>query len=417
MKKQFIIATVALASFFYGCKKDNNDPEPSTKTQEISGDVSGTWTKGNTYKITDDIYIQEGQSLTIEEGVTVLFSDTIEKPEVIVKGNLYAMGTASNPVKFTVSDSLKSAKPFGQLWGGIIVGPKSTEVVIQNAIIEYGGATTTESSASVKAGLYKAEAGENVPVLYTSNVDGKLVFTNNTIRHFGEDGLYIEGGKVIIANNIFHTTGIDNGDAINIKSGVLADVAFNLVYSPNTNALKLSNSDERTPQAHVIAYNNTIISAGWRRPTVKGGSIWVEETVHVNIHNNLLVNNRFGIKRDTKSTEDDRSTFSNNYFYGYEQTMVDQFQITVSGMVAGTNDVAGILAGANDPQFESFPLSNDKDNSTFSASWDFHLKSGSPAIGKGKTDFTRHFSGGLSVNGSTYTSPEPATYVGAYGTK
>jgi hypothetical protein len=75
----------------------------------------------------------------------------------------------------------------------------------------------------------------------------------------------------------FYTTGVAGGDAINIKSGVLADVAFNVIYSPNTNALKLSNSGDRTPQAYIVGYNNTIINAGWRRPTTKGGSIWLEK--------------------------------------------------------------------------------------------------------------------------------------------
>ena len=427
MKQLFqhpVMALLVTAAVFTSCSKDNNnnpDPNPGkVDTTALSGDVSGTWTKGNVYKITGSLQIAEGKSLTIEEGVTVLFSDTIVKPEFIVKGNLYSNGTAQNPVKFTVPDNLKtSANQFGGFWGGIIAGPTSAELVLNYTILEYGGAVTTEESASVKAGLYKAAAGERVPALYYSNVNGKLIVMNSTIRNFYEDGMYLEGGKLLIAKNTVHTTGIANGDAINIKSGCLADVAFNLVYSPNTNGMKLSNSGDRTPQAFVIGYNNTIVNAGWRRPTTKGGSIWVEKGVRVNLYNNLLANDRYGIKRDKGNPEDSangRSVIANTFYYGYTQTAVDQFQPS-NEIIAGANDIITTTAGANDPKFVSYPLNTDLNNATFSTTWDFHLLAGSPALAKGKTGFTRNYSAGLTVNGVTYTSPEPADYIGAFGTK
>ncbi|MGD3847855.1 hypothetical protein QT572_22500, partial [Xanthomonas citri pv. citri] len=145
--------------------------------------------------------------------------------------------------------------------------------------IEYGGSTTSDASSSVKQGLYKAVSGENLPALWFANVNGRLVVTNSIIRNMQEDCTYIEGGKIIFSNNKFYTTGLTGGEAINFKSGCLADVANNVIYSTNTNALKLSNSGDRTPQAYVVVYNNTMINTGWRRPTAKGGSIWVEAGV------------------------------------------------------------------------------------------------------------------------------------------
>jgi hypothetical protein len=90
--------------------------------------------------------------------------------------------------------------------------------------------------------------------------------------------------------------------------------------------LKLSNSGDRTPQAYIVGYNNTIINAGWRRPTTKGGSIWLEKTVHADLYNNLLANDRFGIKRDKGAPEDARSIISNTFYFGADQTTTDQFQ-------------------------------------------------------------------------------------------
>ena len=60
----------------------------------------------------------------------------------------------------------------------LLPGPNAAEFVLSNTILEYGGAVTTEESPSVKAKLYKAVAGEHVPVIYYPNISGKLVVVN-----------------------------------------------------------------------------------------------------------------------------------------------------------------------------------------------------------------------------------------------
>ena len=419
MKKIFFCAALS-AVVLASCTDSNTvDPgsTPPTVQEGVSGLVSGVWKKGSTYKITGHVQVPAGKSLTIEEGVTVLMSDSTVKPEFVIQGNLYSLGTAQAPVKFTVPDAWKTAKnEFGGLWGGLVAANTTTEVVLQNTILEYGGATTTEASPSVKAQLYKAAAGERIPALYFANMTGQLVVTNSTVRNFYEDGFYLEGGKMIIANNSFYTTGIANGDAINVKSGVVADVAFNVIYSPNTNGLKLSNSGDRATQAYVIGYNNTILNAGWRRPTTKGGSIWLEKGVRADLYNNLLANDRFGIKRDKGNKEDERSKISNNFYFGASQDAVTNFQPS-SEIIAGANDVISKTVGENDPKFVNYPLNTDMKNATFNTAWDFSLQAGSPAMGKGTTTFTRNYASGLTLNGVTYKSPEPTTTIGARGTK
>jgi hypothetical protein len=420
--KQLAAGTILCTTLATGCKKDDaggGTPIPKPDSTTVSGSVSGTWKKGSVIIVTGHLEVASGSSLTIEEGVTVLMSDSTIKPEFIVKGNLYSMGTADNPVKITVPEAWKtSTNAWGALWGGITASPDCAELVLLYTDLSYGGAVTTEESPSVKGGLYKAASGEHVPALYTSNVNGKLVVMNSTIHNFNEDAFYIEGGSIILANNAFYTTGIANGEAINLKSGVQADVAYNLIYSPNTNGFKLSNSGDRTPQMYIVGYNNTIVNAGWRRPTTKGGSIWLEKAVHADLYNNLLINDRFGIKHDAGNPEDNRSKLFTTYYYGYNQTSVDQFQPGSNDVLAGTDDVIGMSANDNDPMLQNYPLGNAMDNGIFDQSWDFHLKAGSPALGKGKTDFTRLYgTAGLTVNGIVYKSPEPATFIGALGTK
>lgn len=416
--KPIFAALLLSAIAFTGCRKANLDVDTSSGNGSASGEVSGVWAKGSIQMIKGDITIPAGKSLTIEEGVTVLM-DTTAKPEIIVKGNLYSMGTAENPVKFTVNDAYKTpAKKFGKMWGGILAAPTCAELVLDHTILEYGGNTTSDASTSVKQGLYKAVAGENLPALWFSNINGKLIVVNSIVRNFQEDCTYIEGGQIIFANNVFYTTGVTGGEAMNFKSGCLADLGFNIVYSANTNAFKLSNSGDRNPQAHIIAYNNTMVNTGWRRPSAKGGSVWVENNVHAEIYNNLFANTRFGIKRDTKSPEDKRTVVSNNLYYGYDQLTVDQFQPS-KDIVGGVNEIISKKAGDNDPKFVNYPESTPVLNADYNTAWDFHLQSGSPALGHGRTDFTRHHAAGITIAGVgvTYTSPDPANYIGAFGTK
>ncbi|MDT3401921.1 right-handed parallel beta-helix repeat-containing protein [Mucilaginibacter terrae] len=414
--KPFLAALGLLAIIFTGCEKANVDVDTSPGDGTAMGEVSGVWERGSTQVIKGDVVIPAGKSLIIEEGVTILM-DTLAKPEFIVKGNLYSLGTEQNPVRFTVNELYKTeAKRFGKLWGGILASPTCAELVLDHTIVEYAGSTTSDASTSVKQGLYKAKAGENLPALWFSNVNGKLVVVNSIFRNLQEDCTYIEGGKIIFANNVFYTTGVTGGEAMNFKSGCLADLAYNLIYATNTNAFKLSNSGDRNPQAYIIAYNNTMVNTGWRRPTAKGGSVWVEASVRAEVYNNLFANTRFGIKRDTKGPEDSRSVFSNNYFYGYDQATVNQFQ-PASDIIAGTDNVRGTTAGENDPKFVNYPLNTPTINAIFNTAWDFHLLPGSPALTKGKTNFTRHHAAGLTLNGIVYKSPEPSAYVGAYGLK
>jgi len=148
--KQLLMLAIGSTLLLTSCSKPSDEsttvaPAP-TVNNAVSGDVSGTWTKGNTYNITGHIQVPASQSLVIQEGVNIVFSDSTVKPELIVRGNLYVVGTSASPVKFTVPDAWKTnANQFGNLWGGIIAAPTCTELVLDNAILEYGGAVTTES--------------------------------------------------------------------------------------------------------------------------------------------------------------------------------------------------------------------------------------------------------------------------------
>ncbi|GAA4307272.1 Ig-like domain-containing protein [Compostibacter hankyongensis] len=411
----------------------------------VSGNVDGTWAKYSVINVTGHIKVPAGKTLTIEEGVEVNVSTGGQdanntKIEWIVDGSLYIKGTPANPVLISVPAAERTtANTFKRLWGGIIGSTTCPEMLIDNAIIEYTGAITTATSPSVTAGLFKAGGGEGMVAFNTNNPKGKYVIQHTTFRSTGEDAIYVQGGSCIFTNNTFYAVGEAGGEAINVKAGCKVDAAYNLMYSANTNAFKLSNSGSSPTraEAQINAYNNTIVATGWRRDPngPKGGSIWAEKGALVNVYNNLVINAMFRAKapkwqQNATDGPDLNSKIDYNYYAAGPQTSnipqhiangtasgYDGFKPGVKDAVYGAHDISGTGPGDKDPMFVSFPfVTNGLLDFTFDTAWDFHLKAGSPALTGAKTDITPYFSStGVTVNGTTYKSPAASAFFGAFG--
>lgn len=447
-KNLFAMTALAAAVSLASCSKDdvfvddNNGgttPDP-TPEESVYPSNAIVWKKDTTIVLTKHFLVAKDSALYIEPGVTVIADNEDLKPEVVVLGNLYAMGTSESPITFTVAEQHKTDR-FSRMWGGIICGYDSKEVLLSNTIIEYAGAQTTEESLSYQYKLFKTETGEGVPAFHFCNVDGSFVITGCEFRNNAEDHIYITGGKSIVSNNLFFTNGYDGGEAINYKSGCQADICYNTIYDANTNGFKLSNSGLSVdiPSSHLVVYNNTILNTGWRRPKIKGGSIWLEANIHADLYNNLVSDCRWGLKHSTDEAENAASVLTPNFYFASTAAGVKQMQANEEdGIINGTNDIFSKSAGENDPLFSNFTQQSNIDINAgadltnapvaFNSSWDFHLKTGSPALQGGKTDFTRLYASspiefeGLSKIAAddiktAYTSPDPAQYFGAFGAK
>ncbi len=460
-KAIFVIAAAMVFSLA-SCEKDPDQKEP-VEPVEAAGEVSGVWEAGSTVYVDGHIVVPEGESLTIEEGVTVIFSDAgvgvnHTAIEFSVDGNLYCLGTAENPVRLTVDESLRTAdNTFAGLWGGIVAGATCEEMLIDHTIIEYCGGQVIEGSPAAENGYYTA-GDDAYPHITTNNVDGRYVITNSILRNGWSDAIYMMGGNAIIADNIFSAIGYDGAEAVNVKSGCTVDVTRNIMFSANTNGLKLSSSDqsEVRHQAQICAYNNTIIGSGWRRDGEKGGGIYVEENADAGVFNNLLVNCKFRATTpawDEPGSEDcydgENSLIDYNYYasgtvkssivfsgeyeddgetllysgveypyqgYAFDHEWYDNDKVDVHSVKARTAEEAVSL----DPKFVNFDLNMDPASYTFNDSWDFHLQAGSPALDASKTYTAggrQPYFGttGLQINGQTYTSPAIGNWFGAYG--
>ena len=451
--KSLLIASLAVVGMtFTACDEEPGNPGETTVVN-VAGEVCGVWGKNSVVKISGHITVPEGKTLVVEEGVKVIFSSNgvgvSHTPiEFIVDGNLYTQGTKENPVLFSVDESERTeSNAFAGLWGGIVATDKCAEMVIDNTIIEYTGGAVLKDSPSAVRGIY--EAGEDFdPQITTKNVNGKYVVTNSVLRYGASDAIYMMGGSGIIANNIFAGNGYDGGEAVNVKAGCKVDVAQNIMYSPNTNGLKLSssgqNDDGGRAQALIRAYNNTIINAGWRRDGVKGGCIYVEKNALVSVFNNMLVNCKF--KAMTPSWE-----IPNNPEEGYADASVIDYNFYVAGSPESTldQDVADgttnsyfgytlenekyspnvdlhslVSASAGDtntdPKFVNFPYNtNELTGYIYDENWDFHVAADSPALqgaySGNDEKMQPYFGGGLTVNGKTYSSPAPQAWFGAFG--
>lgn len=449
MKKVLFVAMIGAAMSLASCSENDEPKAPSSTTEvtETEMKVSGTWESGKEIALDRHLVIPEGESLTIEPGVKVIVSTAgvgvNHTPiEIIVKGNLYVLGTEQQPVLFTVEEAKRTAEnTFKGLWGGIVATETCQEMVFDHAVIEYTGGQVIEGSPSATAGIYTA-GDDAYPQITTTNLNGKYVIMNSVIRNGWSDGIYMMGGSAIIAGNTFAANGYDGAEAVNTKAGVKADVAGNVMFSPNTNGLKLSSSgqSETRGQAVVNAYNNTIVNAGWRRDGEKGGCIYVEKNILANVVGNLLVNCKFRAMTPNYKTPnspdggfDDKSVIDYNMYVSGTQksAIVYPGESNVAYAYEGYSyahksynpaiDSHSVIASAEnlvDPQFVGFDINAVAlTEYLYDSAWDFHLKAASPALNGMSATVSPCFASGLLVNGKTYYSPAIEPHFGAFGVK
>ncbi|MCD4652511.1 right-handed parallel beta-helix repeat-containing protein, partial [bacterium] len=160
-----------------------------------------TWIPGgNPYIAINNISVAEGVTLTIEPGVEIQFDDG---NKLNAHGNLIAVGTLTNPILFTSSQT--SALPGD--WGGIHTWATCNSSGLEHCIIEYGDS---------------ADLGH---MIYWSASSG--VFRNNIIRHGAQAGIIIRSDNPVFENNEVYGF---SGTGAAIVGGGSVRVLDNLVY-------------------------------------------------------------------------------------------------------------------------------------------------------------------------------------------
>ena len=404
--------------------------------------VKGTMLAGKTYNVCGNLIVNEGDTLTVQEGVTVNFKGNYG---IGVKGNMVVLGSQAKPVYFTSPGVVKTdqigANPatdpaFVGKWTGIIGGPNCKMLIIKWAHIEFGGGTPSGDIAVLSKSPYP---------IYFQNPFGIFVLEDSWLYGSVDDPVRTIGGKIAIMRNTFEKCGYTGGEALNAKAGTIGDFAYNVCIGIATNGPKLSNSGALTgvPGSNVRMYNNTIVNCGYRRAAAgRGGSINFEQDAAGMAYNNLMVNCKFGLRVVQNPIAD-----TANLRYGYNFTYADSLSVAnqiypslsvstaiskapatdlplpssflPSGWKPGDVYVANpAVVKTNDPQFINGPIplpagARLRDIATV-GTYNFALKLTSPCIGKGFTAFTAK--GTVPVDpkfGATELTP-PGRDIGAY---
>lgn len=413
------------------------DEDNDSEFERLSGVVTGTLGPNETYLVTADIFIPEGESLTLLEGTTLIVDGTGRpgrSPEINVSGSLYSYGTEANPVYIGVEEEKRTvANIFRGFWGGIIGTDKAQDMVFEYTTIEFTGAPAEGGSSIVAEG--EIDEGEPRYAVYMVNPEGNFIMWHSRIAYTKDDAIRLNGAKTLIAYSEFAFNGETGGESVNTKSGVVGDFCYNIFYGIATNGLKAANSKGRQPQCNNNYYNNTIVNSGWRRAQAgRGGSLNYENGARGESWNNLVADSRYGLRLFPPDDEPDMANmkWGNHFYFGSHQEMVEGFH-PINGIIGQNipgweqvtipdSDIFGAV-GANDPLFVGYTVGN-YSPADFRAVTDakfvnnmfdmFKLQSNSPALTGGNTDFSPIFSEYV-VNGKTYVTPLPSSFIGALG--
>jgi len=395
---------------------------PISESTPLSGPVKGTMLAGKTYTVIGDIYVNSGDELVIEPGVTVDFQGTPGVPVGLgVKGNLLCLGTKENPIMLTYKGVTKTdelgSNPTNDpalkgKWTGIIGATTCPLMVIKWTHVEFGGAAISSAmkSFTLCASPYS---------LYFANPDGSFVLEDSWLYGSTDDPFRINGGKIHVMRNTFEKCGYTGGEAMNSKAGTIGDFAYNLCIGMATNGPKVSNINVAVgkPSSNVRIYNNTMINCGYRRSAAgRGGSINFEEGAGGMAYNNLIVNCKFGLRVVNSPIADTANLqYGYNFYYADSISVASQFipsksvstaislpmetdipkpstYLPSSWVIGDVYTAPASVVGINNPQFINAPVPLPAGlmlrDIAVVGNYNFALKSSSPCIGAGFTGFS-----------------------------
>ena len=444
---------------FAGCKKQEDEKDlwkaviaaasPISDTACLMGSIKGTMLAGKTYNICGDIFVNESDTLIVQEGVTINFtgSSTTVPVGLGIKGTFLSLGTKLKPILITYPGVTKTdqlgADPtidpaLKGKWSGIIGAPSCKLMIIKFTRIEFGGAT-------ISAALKTFTSATSAYSMYFANPNGVFVLEDSWIYGSVDDPFRINGGKIAVMRNVFEKCGYTGGEAMNAKAGTIGDFAYNLCIGIATNGPKLSNINVAVgaPGTNVRIYNNTIVNCGYRRAAAgRGGSLNFEEGAGGMAYNNLMVNCKFGLRVVNNPIADTANIrYGYNWYYADSVAIASQFipSLSVSTAISQPQETdfpkpsaylpsgwktgdaytapAAILA-SNNPQFINAPVPlppglKMRDIAVV-GNYNFALKVNSPCINAGFTGFSPRADVPVSLKYGASEITPPGKDIGAY---
>ncbi len=261
---QIILKTVSLTLvlplLFFGCRKGKT-PVDEIKTIKDTGEGTGTttWTKDKVYILEGFVFVNEGQTLTIEPG-TVIRGRTGQEENasaliVARDGKILAQGTPEEPIIFTVEgDDLIGSVPTHAkgLWGGLIVlgrahlNNQSGEAHIEGIPVTedrgiYGGMLDDDNSGilsyiSIRHGGTNIGEGNEINGLTLGGVGSSTIIDHIEVISNQDDGVECFGGSVNLKNISVAYCG---DDALDVDYGYHGKIQFFLAIQSSETGDKL----------------------------------------------------------------------------------------------------------------------------------------------------------------------------------
>ena len=424
MNKFRTIIILAIAATLTGCNKWAEDQAniykyviPPGKTVSpstpLNGSIKGVMLAGNTYTIDSTVYVNKGDTLVIQQGVTLNF---LNSSGLVVRGILVSLGTKQQPNFMTVPGVTKNntpALPFAEdsshigLWKGIICDTSCTMLVLKWTHVDFAGA----AYGNVVGPSVNESAGTSFNILF-QNPKGYFIMEDSWVYGGTDDCIRVSSGKIFVYRNTFEKAGGTGGDCVNVKGGTVGTMAYNFFIGTAYNGQKASNKGQGVgePETDVVMYNSTFVDCGLQViPGQRGSTIDFEQGAEGAYYNNVSVNCRVGYRVVNNPAADTVNlSYGNNYQWADSLIVADNFftfgpvctkpQTTdlpdpSSYLPAGyspgeTYDGTGAVQKLN-PLFVNYPLPMNNGYQPWDISavgdYNFHLQPGSPLIGKGNT--------------------------------
>ena len=277
MKKIFLFLTLAMIA----CD-DEGIVDPPVVEEPREAVLAGTITDARTlnsdtvYTITGIVVVDDGASLTIPAGTTVLGSTIVQPSALIVRqgGQLFSLGTAEAPVIFTSANEEGSRKRGD--WGGVVINGRSQcnfpagQCVGEGASGPYGGDVLDDNSGTITftriefAG-YEVSFGNELNALTLNGVGSGTTIHHVQVHYGSDDGVELFGGTVDLKYIL--ATGISD-DSFDYSTGWSGRGQFWIAQQDpddGDNGFEVDGNEDdynATPLTDPLIYNVTLVGKG-----------------------------------------------------------------------------------------------------------------------------------------------------------
>ncbi|MDP6584847.1 MAG: right-handed parallel beta-helix repeat-containing protein, partial [Anaerolineales bacterium] len=213
--------------------------------QELSGTLSGNqyWTSDYQYWVTGDLSLSQGDTLTIDPGVNVLFMGFFE---FNIEGVLHAVGTEEDSIRFTSGQPEKNKGDWKWLYFDGNSDSTSTSSLMAYTVVEYGGGDGTSGDyANIRCWEGAELVMQNCRVSHSIRhgirlqYSADLTLTESSVHDNNDNGIYVWNYSTAdISGNDIHN---NNSHGILVYGNSTADISGNDIHNNNSRGIYVWN--------------------------------------------------------------------------------------------------------------------------------------------------------------------------------